>query len=482
VTVTDDLTLGTTSAQGLDALRQAGSAKLDAQILRGMLFQRYYDSEFDILAILDTDERQAFRKLLAVAGANWCELIVNSVAERLQVTGFAFGDQSDDAWAIWKQSQMNADAELVQTDALVTGQGFVLVQPDDDGDNPTGVEITAESPFEVAVLYQPGTRRERIAGYKRFSGDPVVYPWPAWTGEPLSGTTEVVITDDLIAIWAVGGAEPVIAPNPAGMVGLFEIVPQPRTAGPPRSELTPAIRIQDRINTTLFNRMVATDYGAFRQVWATGIKLARQVLTATAPDGTTQTSEAFVRPYDVGANRLLTTENPNAKFGSFPGDPLAGYLSSVEQDVDQLAAITQTPAYYFRPMVNLSADAIKAAEAGLVSKVNRRMLHIGEGWEHVMRAALAMAGKPVPARGEVIWKDPETRSVAQLVDALVKMRTLGVPIEVLWAQYGASPTQIEEWRAKRAAEEAGPQLAPQPVPGTVSGKSKALPPPLPVKE
>ena len=483
MTVTDELALTT---QGLEALRHAGAAKLDAQVLRAGIFQRYYDSEFDILAILDTDEREAFRKLLAVAGANWCELVINAVAERLQVVGFAFGDASDDAWAIWKANGLNADAELVQTDALVTGQGFVMVQPDDDNDNPTGVDISAESPFECSVIYQPGDRRERIAGYKRFSGlDPQAFPWPAWTmGEPAAGSTEVLITADVIATWAAGASDPIVMPNPSGVVGLIELVPQPRTAGPNRSELTSAIRIQDRINTTLFNRMVATDYGAFRQVWAAGVKMARQVYQVTDDQGQVVSTESMVKPFDVGANRLLVSENPNARFGSFPGDPLAGYLASVEQDVDQLAAITQTPTYYFRPIQNLAADAIKAAEAGLVAKVARRATHLGEGWEEVMRTALVMTGRARVnlAEGAVIWKDFETRSLAQLTDSLVKMRTLGVPIEALWALYGATPAQIEEWRAMRTAEESGPQLAPQPLPAPASGKSKAGAPTLPVTE
>jgi hypothetical protein len=237
-------------------------------------------------------------------------------------------------------------------------------------------------------------------------------------------------------------------PGP-GMVGLVEVVPQPRTYGSPRSELTPAVSIQDRINTTIFNRLVATDYGAFRQIWATGVKLAREV----AGDG----GERMVRPYDVGANRLLANENPEGRFGSFPESTLAGYLAAVEQDVNQLAAITQTPPHYLLgQMVNLSADAIKASEAGLVAKVRRRALHIGEAWETVMRTALHIQGNPAAGdlAAEVIWADFETRSEGQRVDALVKMRTLDVPLEVLWARWGASPQEIERWQRMAAAEQA----------------------------
>jgi hypothetical protein len=321
---------------------------------------------------------------------------------------------------------------MVQTEALITGSGFVLVQPED---NAVGVSINPESVQEVTVLYEPGNRRRRLAGYKRFH------------------QTEILMTADVIATWDHGG-EPDIATNPAGLVGLIQITPQPRILGLPRSELTPALVIQDRINTTIFNRLVSGDYGAFRQIWASGMKMARQVIRDE--DGGGEQVKP-VRPFDIGANRLLINENPEGKFGAFPGENLRGYLDSIEQDVTQLAAITQTPPHYLLgQMVNMSADAIKAAEAGLVAKTRRRALHIGEGWEEVERTALGMIGSPAAANisAEVIWGDFETRSTAQLTDSLVKMRTLGVPLEVLWRRYGASPQEVEQWKVLAAAEAA----------------------------
>jgi hypothetical protein len=430
----------------LQAWRMAAERKLDAQAERAARFTGYYDGEEAIPVILNTEERRAFREFLREAGANWCELVVNAVAERLQVTGFRFAGGADggtEAWQIWQANQMDADAELLQTDALVCGSSFLLVQPDPD--NPSGVEMTAESPFEATVLYEPGSRRRRAAGYKRFGG--------GVPGDP-GRRTEVLMLPDVIATWPADSTGPAEqAPNPAGAVGMIEVTPQPRTRGWPRTELHSAMVIQDRINTTLFNRLVATDYGAFRQIWATGVKIPRQ--TITAEDGT-ETIRATT-PYDIGANRLLANENPEGRFGAFTESSLAGYLNSVEQDASQLAAITQTPPHYLLGKIaNLSADAITAAEAGLVAKVRRRSVHLGEGYETAERYALALIGHPAAAdtSAEVIWADFETRSIAQLTDSLVKMRTLGVPLEVLWQRYGASPQEIERWRGLRAAEQA----------------------------
>jgi hypothetical protein len=436
------MTMMSEEQRELAALREHAAEKLDAQAARAWRFQTYYDGEEDIPALIDTDERRTFRKFLAEAGANWCELIVNAVADRLAVTGFRFaGSGSADAWAIWQASSMDADSKLVQKDALVTSTGVVLVQPDDS--NPTGVSITAESPLEATVLYEPGNRRRRMAGYKRFGAD--------------HDRTEVLILPDEICTWHGGTGYPDIEPNPAGEVGMIEVVPQPRTFGWPRSELTPCLPIQDRINTTIFARLVATDYGAFRQVWASGVKMAREVLTTPTDDGGTAQTTRAVRPYDIGVNRLLTNENPAGRFGAIPESTLSGYLSAVEQDVGQMAAITQTPAHYLTgSMINLSADAIKAAEAGLVSKVSDRALFIGEAWEETIRCALRLTGNPAAAdtAAEIIWRDFETRSVGQLADSLVKMATLGVPRRVLWEKYGASPQEVERWEQLAAAEQA----------------------------
>lgn len=71
-----------------------------------------------------------------------------------------------------------------------------------------------------------------------------------------------------------------------------------------------------------------------------------------------------------------------------------------------------------------------------------------------MRIALALTEDPNAndVGAEVVWKDFETRSEAQMVDALTKMATLGVPTEVLWQKWGATPQEIEQWRQMKANE------------------------------
>jgi hypothetical protein len=415
----------------LDQWRAAGQAKLAAQRMRALNNGAYYDGEFPLLS-LPGASRDIFRRLLREAGTNWCELVVNAVAERLQVIYFNYNDAAtnDLAWLIWQDNAMDADSEMAQTDALVNAHSFIGVWPDNE--QSSGVRIDIEHAAQVTLFYAPGTRRNPIAAFKSFGSDDG--SWGAET--PVgSGRIDVLITPDRVETW-LPGVDPLAEDNLLGVVPYVEITPAPRTLGPPRSELHSAKTIQDRINTTIYNRMVATDFGAFRQVTATGISLGRNV------DGSYQT------PFNVGSDRLLASENENARFGVIPESSLTGYLSAVAADVQHLAAITQTPPHYLLgQIVNASGDALKAAETGLVSKVRRRAAHIGEAWEQVMRLALTFVGSVggSDVQAEVVWRDFETRSEGELVDALVKMRSLDVPLPFLWQRWGVSPQEAATW-------------------------------------
>jgi hypothetical protein len=405
--------------------REMGRRKLEEQRVDAERFTEYYEGT-PIGITLSGNQREIFRRLLRECRANWCELVISAVAERLHVVGFRFGDEEIDnlAWLVWQASQMDADHEMVQTDALVCGHSYVSIWPDED--NPSGVVIFPEHPTQVTCFYDPPDRRNVIVAYKHIEDeDTLTFP-------------------DLVAHWYHGGKHETER-NELGVVPYEELVPNPRTLRPGRSELQSAISFQDRINTGVYNRLVAEDFGAFRQVTATGIALTRTI------------EGAYEAPFDVGADRLLVSENADARFGVIPESTLSGYLAAEDADVSHLAAITQTPPHYLLGKIaNLSASALKAAETGLVAKVRRRAAHLGEGWERVIRRALYFVGSPgaLEVQAETVWRDFESRTEGELVDALMKMSALGVPREVLWEKWGASPQDVERWRDLAEEEEA----------------------------
>ena len=72
-----------------------------------------------------------------------------------------------------------------------------------------------------------------------------------------------------------------------------------------------------------------------------------------------------------------------------------------------------------------------------------------------MRLALLIRdGRPTSGldRMETIWRDPETRTVAQAADSAAKLHGIGVPLAQLLEDLGYTPTQVERIRAMRRAD------------------------------
>jgi hypothetical protein len=216
-----------------------------------------------------------------------------------------------------------------------------------------------------------------------------------------------------------------------------------------------------RIDQDNFDRLVVQRFNAWLLRWIAGMELPAQKVD---PE-TGLTSE------DVDANRafksklaaedILVSEDADTKFGAFPQGQVSGYVDAREADISDLAAVSQTPPHHLLGKVaNLSAEALAAAEAGLTRKVTERKQTFGESWEQVLRATSAlMAEGDEDFDAEVRWRDTESRSLAQVADALGKLvQTLGIPAQALWERVaetlGVSNTEVDRWR--QMAEEGDP--------------------------
>jgi hypothetical protein len=85
----------------------------------------------------------------------------------------------------------------------------------------------------------------------------------------------------------------------------------------------------------------------------------------------------------------------------------------------------------------------------LVAKVGRKQLALGEGWEEVMRLAFMVRGDKKRSQenaAETVWRDPEYRTEGEHIDAVVKLRALGVPLEVLWQKAGFTAQEIARFK------------------------------------
>jgi hypothetical protein len=409
--------------KGLNAL-EAARADLD-------LYSRYYRGDHDT-PYMPRNARAEYRQLAESATSAWLRLVVDAIAERLRLDGIrGRGDASGDleAWRILESNRMAAVQSRVYTESLKLGTALIGVWPNPA--DPATPVVRGESPLRVHVARDA----------QDFSPLWAVKKWAAELpdGRVLehaylydAARVQRYQRDSGAGQWVLRDA----LPNPLGAVPFVSFDNDPDLLGRHQSELAPLLPIQQRINATNLHMQLAMTYSAYRQRWATGLAIPED------DDGNP------VEPFNSSVDRLWVAESSDTTFGEFSESNLANYVAVLDALVRQLSAISQVPAHYLLgQMVNLSGDAIKAAEAGLVSKVRAKQLVLGEAWSRVLDL-VARAGGAVQTPCEPVWADPETRTEGQLVDALVKLGSppIGIPQEALWERYGASPATIDRWK------------------------------------
>jgi hypothetical protein len=408
--------------------------------------------------------REAFGQMLAAVSDNWLPLVVNASVERLKPQGFRFGDSQrgdEEAWRIWQDNSLDADAPLGFTEAVKHGESYLLVWP--DSVESKGVfgrfftrqseimpRITVEHPSQMIVRREAGDRRRRAAALKRWEDDDgtvcatLYLPNEihyfkegkgGWEERRPAAANRLGIVPVVPLV-----NEPQMLPSrpPASLTGLPHSVNQGAYVGLGRSDQADVISTVDQINKLLCDMLVASEVAAFKQRWATGLEIPED------DDGQP------IQPFKAAVDRVWMSDAADAKFGEFSATDLSNYTGAVEQRIQSLAARTRTPPHYLLgSIVNASGDALKAAEAGLASKVNGKKMAFGEAIEEAIRLAFAWKGdeRANDLSAEVDWAPSETRSESEYVDSLVKKMAIGVPKEQLWADAGYSPQQISRFKA-----------------------------------
>jgi hypothetical protein len=430
------------------------------------LYEDYYDGRHR-MAFATHKFRESFGALFKALADNWCPIVVDAAVERLTVEGFRFGpdeEADDEAWDIWQDNGLDAESVMAHTEAVKNGRAYVMVAPAErDSDSPA---ITVEHPSQCIVEHLPGNRRRRVAALKKWRAEDEhdyanVY-LPEYVAKFRSKEPRRHLSGVPGRDWVRREDDPG-GPNPLGVVPLIPLYNNPSMLRGGRSDLATAIPLQDAINKEIADMLVASEFAAFPQRVFMGIEVP------TLP-GTETPDPAFELKASIA--RILALEGEHAKIGEFAAADLGNYVKAIATLLQHLSAQTRTPPHYLlAEMVNISGDALRAAEVGLVARVKRKQIGFGESWEEAMRLAFGLRGKADRARAtnaETIWGNCEYRSDGELVDAAVKLRLLGWPLEALWERVGATQEQIKRFKNLMGLPERTPPGEPTPevpVPG-----------------
>jgi hypothetical protein len=166
--------------------------------------------------------------------------------------------------------------------------------------------------------------------------------------------------------------------------------------------------------------------------------------------------------------RIFSSENENAKIGAVAASDLSNFHKTIDSLAQLVTSQYGLPPHYlgFSTDNPATAEAMRASEARLNLRAERKQGYFDAAWEEVMRLAMRIqtgAWDPELRRLETAWRDPSTPTMAQAYDAGVKAYTAGiVPLRQTRQRLRFSDAQIqqmEEEDAKKAAEDPVGQMS-----------------------
>ena len=422
----------------MNELLQKLLQKLDEPVARYSELEQYYTGK-QPLAFLSPEAKEALGTRFGRMASNLPRLAVTSLTERLRVAGFT----GVDVWDDWLACDMDQESATAHREALLLGSSYVIVWADRYG-RPL---VTVESAKQMSCVRDPGTRRI-TAAVKRWETDTT-------TEAVLYGPDEIVRYRANHTGATVDGFKAVdTVANPLGVVPVVRLLNSDRILDEGVSEIEDLKTLVDGLNKTLADMMVSSEYVGRPRRTATGIELVEEPILDD--DGSPTGETEAVNPFPEG-NRMMVSENHEAKFGQLDAADLGGYEAAVRVLLGQVMAVSALPAHYVGQLSDTpaSADALRAAEASLTARAEARMATFGRSWEDVARLIVAVrdGADPLQVDVRVKWADASTRSVAQEADAVTKLFAAGLlPASYALQRLGYSDDEIIAIRAARRAE------------------------------
>lgn len=411
-------------------------------------YAAYYDGQHP-LAFATTKFRDAFGSLFATFADNLCPAVVDAVADRLLVEGLGVEDGPDTvataAWALWQANRMDRRAGEVHLEALRTGDAYVLVWPNAAGQPVLYPNAAAACQVQYDVE-DPGVV---LWGSKQWWADDgrarvnLYYPdriekWA--TPQPVKGHAWPTRASAFEA-WEVPG-EPWPLPNPWGAVPLFHFGNNADLGQPGRSELQNVLPLQNALNKAVTDQLVAQEFVAFPQRWATGLEVDVDPTTGKP-----------IPPFTPGVERIWAVASETAKFGEFAQARLTEFIATQDALRAEIARVSGTPLHYLLLQSGdfPSGEAMRTAEARFLAKVRDRQVAFGNTWEDVLSFALRVAGSAADATLSTLWRDPTPRNEKEQAEVATLKAGLGVSNTQLLRELGYSDPQIKQMQQERAS-------------------------------
>lgn len=413
------------------------------------LFEDYYNGDHR-LSFATKKFESAFGVLFEEFALNVCQSIVDTNVDRLVLSGFDVtstetGEELPDEQEqvvqaaiakLFRNNRMDQRSEEVHLEACTTGDGYVVVWPDAE-DVPViypqradwmSVSYDADRPDRVdwaAKMWVQADKRVRLTVYTRTA----IYKYISINKS--RGGQIPKKPDQWQPMRITGESWPVA--NQWDVVPVFHFANRSKVGEMGRSEIRNVVPIQDAINKTAMDMLVAQEFVALPQRWATGVEATLNPITGK-----------MELPFEAAVDRFWGVDDPAASFGQFPSTDVGQLWKNVEGLMIVSAVTSRTPIHYVVKSGDFpSGESLKTAESGFLMKVRKQSRSFGNSWEDVFALALRMVG----IDGVTLsanWENTEPRNEANEVSSIKTLVDAGASLEAAARFVGVSEERVQQ--------------------------------------
>lgn len=366
------------------------------------------------------------RALARISETPILSLVVTTVSQQLVAEAFRSERSEQETAQVvapWLRNRFHSRQRAVYRGALAYGYSYVTAMPGD-----SGAVLRGRSPRDLFAVYGDVVEDEYPMYYLLARGD---------LRHIVDEEAVYILGDDNGKVEYIEDRRHDVGVPPAVRYS-NQIDLEGRTPG----EVEPYVQNAQRLNKTIYDRMLVQHFNSWKVRTATG-------LTEPKDEAEAERIKLLLRHNDI-----LTGED-GVEFGTLDETSPDGLINATDAELKILAIISQTPVHALTGnLVNLSADAIAEARATADLKVAERKVGFGDSNEQLLRLAAHIEGREEDAADFTLrtdWADLQSRSMNQAADALGKMATmLKIPVELLWDRIpGVTPQIAKAWREYR---------------------------------
>lgn len=360
----------------------------------------------------------------------WPKLTVDVLVRSLVLEGFtmAGGEVPPQLHRILQANNFDTLLTLTLTEALVTGRAWV---------------VAGGSVIPGSNIPRLSAHRGRDIVVKRDIFGTIIEAVQTYTRDGVD--QKVLYTPGHMAVFAVQDGEEVLIEehdysDTYPGVPIVEVVNRTRIGGSGTSEIEDIIELCDAASRSLTNLQIAQELLAMPTRYLFGDGVADQFTGDGKHPGLARLEAHF--------GHLLVGPS-GSQAGSIPGADLQQIINSFKLYATQVSAMTGIPASMMGVSSDsnpTSAEAMRAAKDGLISRAELKQHLFGDAVEEIARMVLQMAGVKVEGLEtlEARWRDPAVASISSRNALMLQAQAQGVITSQTAREFlGLSPEQAK---------------------------------------